>query len=1174
MAITYTPDQQKVIDNRGALLVSAAAGSGKTAVLVERIMGCILDPVSPIDLHQLLVLTFTNAAAAEMKERIALRLQKELEKDPENHRLRRQQMYLAKANITTVDSFCKTLVCEYFERLDCSPDCKVLSGTALAALEGQAMEQTLNTRLTLYPEQMKRLVETLSPKGTFGLQQIITDIDSYLRSLPFPSLWLEMARKGYENFTAIEDSPFGQALIASAAGKVQGAVEILSRGLPLLEGEEAVAGRYASLKEALGSLHTLQAALLTPKWDTLFELAHSPERVKFTACKKADEQTLALTVRLQKAYHQALEEVQAAFSLSGEAIKEQYEILTPAVCFLLDTVEEYRATANGMKKEQNAMDFADMEYAALSLLVELKNSVPTPTPLAGEIGSRFAFVMVDEFQDSNDLQTAIYNALSGGGKTLFTVGDVKQSIYRFRKANPNNFLHLLNTYPLYDGKCSPGTVLLKGNFRSRGEICRTVNSFFSLVMTVGAGEIDYDASHALEPLGQFPPFSAPVVYDLLEQEEERTAIQIEADRIACHIKKAMETPCVTDGDTLRPARYEDCVILLRTLRGKVDQYVNRLREHGIPAVSDSTGGFFDKREILLITALLSAVNNPTDDLAMASVMLSPFFGFTAEELSALRATARHTPLFITLKKAADGGEEKAKTLVSALEELRLFSATLSPSALLQKIYQTYHVPALVQLWDGGDLRRQNLLALLSLAEEWEQNGGVHLLGFLTYLHKLSQEDEDSSFLPQCTGQGKTGVRIMSIHRSKGLQFPLCFLAGCSAPKGNKEAKGVMADETLGLGVTLHNPRLGTRTTTPLREAILQKANRAAVSEELRIFYVAMTRAIDRLYLITLHKNPPKAVADALGDLEGKVTGQFTLDPSLVLSASNFGKLFLYFALLHPSGGVLRVMGTPEAGFLPANTEDFQVNLVKSAEIIPPAPLVAQQENPLRMTDSALLEEIRQNMTYQNPYAPLEGLFAKRSVSALTHDTGGVPPIPRPGFLQQQGLSPAEKGTALHAFMQYANYQNAATDPQKELARLVEKAFLTPTQGEAVPLEKLRGFFQSPLYARMAASPKVLREHRFMAALPAPLVAPSLGEEWQEQNVVVQGITDCLFWEEDGFVLVDYKTDKVKTPEELLLRYQKQLQLYAKMLGEAEGKGVKQLLLYSFALGQTVEVPLD
>ncbi len=1157
MAFKPTKAQQQAIDNRGAMLVSAAAGSGKTAVLVERIMGCILDPKDPVDINRLLVVTFTNASAGEMRERIAARLQEEREKDPDNIRLMRQQMLLPKANICTIDAFCKTLVTQHFEQADLPPDLALITGNDLKLLEKEALSETMDFFFATRNREFTRLAELLgSTKNALPLEKGLYELYSYLRTIPFPRQWGEDVVAMYQDFTHITQSPWGKTLMAKGRRLLTRHLNTLNHVLTRLPQDEQIASvRGPILYETKARWEQLLDALKGNQWDEAVALARQPLAISYagTRVTKNTSQLNQRTKDLASDSKQLELELKRLFCFTGEECARQAAALAPYVRLLFDCVWELEARTMEKKRERGVLDFADIEYAAFGLLTHLENGRALPTPYAHTIQDSFDYVLVDEFQDVNDLQSALFHALSKEGKNLFAVGDIKQSIYRFRKANPANFARMLDAYPLYDGVCDPGKVILDGNFRSRGAVCHTVNHLFSLIMTKEAGDVEYDQSHMLIPSREFPGEDRPVVMDLLEKDH-RSTVELEADRIAMHIKEALATPCVTVGDTLRCATYKDCVILLRSPGTKATQYVERLAQHGIPAVAGKSQSLFESKEIPWLVSLLRAIDNPTDDLAMLTVMLSPFFEFTADELAALRAPDKWIPLYTCLRNQADTNP-KVRSFLDTLDDLRTYGASVTPARLLQRIYDRFGYFAAVQVMGQGDVRRQNLLTMMELAEQCSGNGYDRLDGFVRYLTKLEQETDDTpGSAPLPAGDY---VRIMSIHASKGLQFPLCFVGYCGGKFNTRDlALPVLLDQTMGIGLKRHDAQTHTVTNTAMRLGVEQTTLQADLGEELRVLYVAMTRAIDRLYLLTTFTNPQKQWDTAAGRLEGNLDPAGRPSAQLVSSADRYGTLLLY------------------AGVLQGDCPHFTVERPASEEI--PLPEGITQEKPPRHpADPALMAQLERQMGYAPVTHRLAHAFSKRSVSQLVHGNLTAPPRQtRPGFLQEGGLTAAEKGTALHEFMQYASYPNAAADSRREMGRLIEAGFLTQVQGEAVNAQKVDNFFASHLYQRIAAAKEVLREYHFMSTLPVTLLDPTLPKELEKEQVVVQGIADLLFREEDGWVIVDYKTDRVSTGEELAARYGDQLRLYAKMVKDANRLEVKELVLYSFHLDCTVEVPLE
>ncbi len=688
------------------------------------------------------------------------------------------------------------------------------------------------------------------------------------------------------------------------------------------------------------------------------------------------------------------------------------------------------------------------------------------------------------------------------------------------------------------------------------------------------GEVNYDNDHRLSPSRQFPPTELPVCeLEFLSAEDDRTAIELEADRIAQHIRTSMETPCVTQKDgSLRPARYGDCVILLRGLKNRGRLYAERLQAQGIPAVTEQADGFFQRSEVARLLGVLQAIDNPTDDVALLSCMMSPLFGFTADQVAQVRGRDKYIPLYISLERSASEGNPRAASLIATLQDLRAYAATVSAPRLMTRLFEAYGYLAAVRVMENGEQCRRNLLYLREMAVEYAENGQDRLDGFLRYLRRL--QEEEVAVNPPSAGVDGDVVRIMTIHNAKGLQFPLCFVAGCGTKFNLTDGNApLLLDEQLGLGLTVTDDVRRSRMDSCMRWGIHYRNRRAELSEELRVLYVALTRAVDRLFLLATYSNSRGLVEKASMALAGGVRDG-KLDSELVLSAPDYGRLLMYFALLHPAGNALRGSLPVEEDWLACDPEDCTINLVSAAEIAPPK---AKEETVFApVWDPVLYQKIEEQLSYQDPYAPLREVFAKRSVSQLSHDQPMMmyEQAPRPSFVQKSGMSATQKGTALHSFMQFADYGRAATDLQGELDRLIERRFLTPQQGEKIDKTKVQRFFDGALYRRMAESPLVMREHRFMSRIPVTQLDETIPDQFANETVVVQGITDCVFEEDGQLVVVDYKTDRVKSGEELSDRYAKQLRLYAKMLSETREQPVKELLLYSFALDQVVSVPLE
>lgn len=1180
--MNFTPAQQMAIDSRGALLVSAAAGSGKTAVLVERVVQCVLDRENPVDIDRMLVVTFTKAAAGEMRQRIRNRLAEEYQKDPSNTRLLRQQMLLQKANICTIDSFCKNLITEHFEVVDLSPDFTIISENTLKVLKKAARDETLELFFQTDTEGFTRLAEVLgADQDVKNLTDAMEQIYKHMQSMPFPEHWIAKVREDYQTFTCVENSVWGQMLFERAGRMVERGIASLTGVIDRVAADPVVeAKRGDLLRDALAQLQAVQEGLNQQNWDVVRDACQQLRPISFQTAqlrgKGFDVALKDLTVSCQGMMATVIKSLNKIFALTAEECGEECRLLTPHVSLLLDAVWEYRRRIDQKKMEQNALDFSDLEAIALRLLVEWQDGKVVATPLCEKLCEHYTYVMVDEFQDVNNLQSEIFHAISSNGRRLFAVGDVKQSIYRFRKANPGNFLRLMRTYPPYQPGEKSGRLVLDGNFRSRHGICQTVNAFFGLTMSEYMGDLDYDDEHCLRALGTFPDDPTPSVeLSFYRSDQERSDIQMEADLIAAKIREAMTTPCVTEQGNLRTAKPGDCVILLRSLKNRAPQYVERLRQHGFSVMAEQDEPFFERQEVMWVLSLLQVLDNPTDDVAMLATLLSPWFGFTTDEMAQLRNRQRGVPLTVCLDRAADDGDVKAAKARRDMNRFRIKAATGSVDDLLGCIYDTYGVLSAVRVMENGNQCRNNLLALRELVKECVDNGYDRVDGFLRYVKKL--QEEKTTVVVSSVVKDENAIRIMSIHHSKGLQFPICFVAGCGNGLNKLDSTApILLDEQMGLGLTLTDDKWQMRRSTCMRQAVAAEVSRAGMSEELRVLYVAMTRGIDRLILLTALSNPEKAIAEAAVALDNSMLSDGRLDSELVLSASGYGQWLLWFALLHPSGGELQLLANSSQGYITTDSASCAIRLWHSGQIAPPPKRIWEL---MRETegDPHILARLQSQLDYVHPYAPLQHMFAKRSVSQLVHHTPYIASYakraPRPSFLQEGGLSAAERGTALHTFMQYADYERAALDAADELARLVEHGFMTHQQADGVDLNKVTAFFAGSLYARMAVCDEVMREHRFMSQIPVTRLDPTLPRRFSEETVVVQGITDCVFMEQGKAVVVDYKTDRIKQPEELVERYGEQLRLYGHMLSQDLGLEVKELLLYSFCLDQTITVPM-
>ena len=1172
----WTPGQQDAISARdGTLLVSAAAGSGKTAVLVQRVIERIIDPHHPTDADRLLVVTFTKAAAAEMSSRIAVEISKLLETDPFNVRLQRQQILLTRAHISTIHSFCSEIVRENFYKLGISPDFRILDDSEMDLLRSDAVSAVLEEFYAQDDPAFLDLVEAFaSGRDDDRIIQTVNSLYDFVRSHPFPKRWLEEKAAMYTPGVLAPRTVWGKTILAFSNDAADYCVSLTENAITLMDQDAAIAKAYSDGYAAdLAGLKSLKAALEAGNWNRISYEANNFSYMRLKPLRGYDADPLKNKLTASRKEVQAtVKRIADLFSADEEQCTGDIARLAPLVRKLFEVTVRFGEALDALKSERRAADFGDLEHWALKLLVKDTGEGFERTPEAVELSSHFDEVMVDEYQDTNEAQDMIFRAVSQNEANLFLVGDVKQSIYRFRQAMPQIFLRRRALYPDYDRNLNqyPACVVLDQNFRSRSGVTDAVNFVFRQLMSEQTGELDYTKAEELVPGASYPPRDEPAarldIIDLSVSENEEDLISAESRHIAELIYEMITSgDTVTENGIQRPIVYRDICILLRSANKYAHEYARELTMLGIPAWADTSGGFFAAAEVGVAVSLLRVIDNPMQDIPLLSVLMSPLYGFTPDDMTDIRVPSRGGSLYLAVVSAAQHDNPRAASFLKEMDEYRSLAATMPSDRLINLVYQKTGFLNLVQAMSNGELRLANLRLLLEYAKKYEASGYNGLSGFIRFIDRLQKNKSDLA--PASTiSEAANVVKIMSIHRSKGLEFPVCILAGCSR-RFNKDRADVLLHPALGLGVKLKDAATLSRYTTMPREAVALELDRGEMSEELRVLYVAMTRAKEKLILITTVKDAAKT----LGKLASRLTDENRIQPYVVRSVTSISDWLLLCALRHPSGGKLREL----AGALPGITADageaWNISLVYP-------PKGEEAEAPERRADApaqsneALKAEIAGQIDFVYPYASLQGVQAKVAASDLAarEFSAQYAATARPAFLSKQGLTPAEKGTALHAYMQFADYEKAAADPGEELARLVARGYLTRQEGEAVDLARVHAFFGSKIAKRILASGHVMREYRFTVEIPAGTVKPELTGALKDQPVVLQGAVDCAFEENGKLIIVDYKTDKTNNPAELWERYQAQLALYRLALEQCTGLKVGACLLYSFGLNTEIE----
>jgi len=1175
MPFPLTDEQRRAVEDRGgALLVSAAAGSGKTRVLVER----LLDRVSRgADIDRFLVITYTKAAAAELRGRIAQELNERLAQQPGDRHLRRQTTLIYRAQISTVHAFCAQLLRENAAALDMDPDFRLCDEGEAKVLMDQALGRVLDRRYEqIQPEDgFAQLVDTMSAgRDDRKLMQIVLDVFGRIQSHPDPAAWLDEQERVWEleGVTDAARTPWGAALMEDARAQAEHCARRLTQALELSGKDKVLHANYGpSLEES--RVRTL-ALLRAERWDEL--AAALPVPFPRVGAKKGVEDVVsaervkALRSRVKK----QLDRLAERFADTSDQLLYDLEQVAPAVRALMALVRDFAAEYEQEKRRRGVVDFSDLEHMAVRLLYDPASG--QYTDLARSWSARFDEVMVDEFQDTNQVQNAIFRAVSDGGRSEFTVGDVKQSIYRFRLADPTIFLHRYESFKSWEQaeEGEPRKVLLKRNFRSRPQVLEGVNDLFRDLMSKQFGEMDYTDDQALIPGAEFPQQGdyrveldvVAIGEDEDEQDEQGDKNLQEARNAALRIRQMLDEGVAQ--------KASDVMILLRSPGPVLHHYIRALGEQNIPWSADAGEDFFASTQVNVALALLQIVDNPRQDVPLISALRSPVYAFSADRLAQLRAEA-DGDFYTAVEQAAGRGEEDCVQFLAELELLRFGAGDRTCSQLIWHIYEQTNLLGLVSAMDGGEERRAHLLALYELARQQEGAGCRTLFEFLLRLDRLRANGHKFASGP---ARQQEGVRIMSIHRSKGLEAPVVLVCGLGRRFNREDTqRPVLFHSRLGVGPKYLERERRIELNTLARRAVALTLEREMLAEELRLLYVAMTRAREKLILSMALPRTERTLSTLREEADSPVAPQALADCPCP------GHWLLLSVLNRRSGQPLRNLAGLWGEALTDYTIPWDVRLVDGGLLEQGVRQAAKNERKEEVCPEQTLLERNFLWQYRHLQAAdtpskitatqLKGRAVDQEAAQEAGQTLPKPaaPLYRPQFAAEKlGLTPAQRGSALHLVMQYLDFARTGSGPEiaDQIKELVEREFIDQLQGEAADPERLAAFFRSELGRElMAAQPH--REFKFSMLVPAGEYYPGVeGEE-----LLLQGVVDCWFETEDGITVLDFKSDRVDaaTVEQRARDYKPQLEAYAHALSRLTGRPVSRRILWFFALDRAVEV---
>ena len=1196
----WTAQQLRAInDKEGNILVSAAAGSGKTAVLVERIIKLITDSDDPVDIDRMLVVTFTKAAASEMKERIGAAVSKALTEDPESSNLRRQAVLLNRADIMTIHSFCLRVARENYNRLGIDPAFRVADDTEILLLKDEVIEELFEEKYASEtPEDFLYLVENYSNGiSDKNLKELVLRIYDFTRSYPNPDESIKKQKSAYDENSEI----WFDMLKKQICIYVKGALELTEYALEtaMTTGPETYIPMLENDKQQMEDILNAQSE----DFETFYSKAVS---MNFSALsrKKCESETKEKVKNLRDKVKKIFTGISSKFLIrTPDEMRNDIKAAQRAVYPLLDLVLEFGERFSEEKKQRRIADYSDLEHYCLKVLLDENSSADAPVKsrAAEELTEKYVYVMTDEYQDSNAVQELILNLVSNG-KNRFMVGDVKQSIYSFRLADPDIFTEKYNTFSLEEGAANERIDMFK-NFRSRDEVLQGINFIFMQLMQKELGGIDYDENAMLYTGAEFPEYMGnataggaieiDVIKRALEEEdqdaendEEMTdaderEMNFVADRINALMygPERMEVYDAKSGD-YRELRFSDIVIIMRK-RTKGAAFVDVLRSKGIPASAEAGTGFLETPEIMIILSFLRVIDNPRQDIALASVLRSPVYGLKADDLLSIKLESGAEEYWDCIKDYAVNGKDEhiksvLETFLSQLEKWRNMAVDEKINDLIWSIYTETGFYDFAGVLPDGKMRQINLAKLVQKASDYDSISFKGLFDFIRYIEKINKNDVD---IDSGSGASSDGVRIMTIHKSKGLEFPVVFLSGCGG-KFNKtdQNASVVLHKDLGIGCEYIDMESRVKYNTIPRTVISEKLRMDSVAEEMRILYVAMTRAKEKLIITGVSSAEISKAEEWTMYNDRKDVKLPVFD---IASKNSYMDWIMTAVSRHRAGQAVcdinLSMAQNAGNGLYSHKASFDINFIGR---IDESQTVTEDEKIETEEDLAFLkDQIGARLGWEYPYLDETDMPSTVSVSDVKRIRGIKlsHTVKTPDFyIDEKGLSAAERGTAVHTVLEHMDFRKKYEyDDIKELINECrEKGILSEAEAETVSIKKIQMFVRSPLYKRILDAESIFKEEAFTVAVkPNEIYRGEKNDS--DGDIILHGRIDCFFIENGEIVIIDYKTDRYNedSEEELHERYDIQMELYSKAVERATGIRVKECYIYSVESGKAIAVEL-
>ena len=1199
--VKWTEEQSQAIHEKGSnILVAAAAGSGKTAVLVERIINKIIE--EEIDIDKLLVVTFTNAAASEMRERILNAIYKKIEEEPTNLRLQKQITLLNKSNICTIHSFCLDVIRNNFYEINISPNFRIGDTAEIELLKEEVLDELFEDLYLKEDEGFLKLLEIYtSYKDDEPLKDIVKSIYNFIQSAPFPEKWLAEKVKLFDidiENTDFAETVWGKIILNNYKECIEENILGLKKIKKELEAENELEKFSQAIRLDIENLESLLVNLNS--WDKSYELAKTFSFVRWPSSKKINSETPAFVKEKRDMINAKFKKLKDSIFIYTSAevlsdLKNMYEVLNLLQAIILKFNENYKKA----KLERNIIDFNDIEHLALKILIKDEDGKYVPSEIAKKYQDKFEEIAIDEYQDSNMVQEYILTSISKGNN-IFMVGDVKQSIYKFRQAMPELFLNKYKTYKLKKEKTEADDLKIQlfKNFRSRKNILDTTNIIFQEIMSKDLGDVDYNEDEYLnlganyeEPQLENIDFAGKTEINIINledttkdsQEDEEDNVKteriensiLEARYVAQKINELINSNyyVLDKKEGYRKVTYKDIVVLLRSTTELSPIYEKEISDLGMPVYSETSTEYLNSVEIQLIMSCLKIIDNPMQDIPLVTVMRSMIGGFTDNDLIEIRLADKYENFYESIVKARIQVNEELRNKIDSFLELinqwREASEFLALDELIWKIYMDTGYYNYVGLMQNGKLRQANLKMLFERAKQYESASFKGVFNFINFIDKLKLRNNDLG-AAKIIGENENVIRIMSIHKSKGLEFPVVFLSSTGKNFNLKDLREkILIHQEIGFGPNYENSELKIEYPTLAKEAIKMVSKRESISEEMRVLYVALTRAKEKLIITGIEKDLQKSIESKEKELQiYESEDNAKINPKILESYKSY---LDWIELVYLKNKI-------------KNSDIFEFNVVSKTEILNQT-VESETERKDVLKDIANkkvskenMEKIKNILEWEYKYKDSTEMPSELSVSKIkelskdTEEKIGIT-LKKPNFLiEKTELTPAEKGTIMHLCLQKLNYKEEYNlEKLKNMVNnLVNKEIILPKEAESVNYNKILAFLSSNIWKEMQTAKVVEQEKAFYLNLKANEIYQNDAED----EILVQGIIDLYYiTNNDELVLVDYKTDYVENNNEQSLedKYNIQLEIYKKALEESLNRKVDKVYIYSTWLNKEIEI---